>query len=63
MKAKQIHLDEKVIETLTIQAVREKTTFKEYVQTLLTDKALRINSNHLQTQSLKKCAEEVLKKQ
>lgn len=36
MKAKQIHLDEKVIETLTIKAVKEKTTFKELVQTLLT---------------------------
>jgi hypothetical protein len=39
MKAKQIHLDEKVIEILTIKAVKEKTTFKELVQKILTDKA------------------------
>jgi hypothetical protein len=36
MKAKQIHLDEKVIETLTIKAVKERTTFKELAQKILT---------------------------
>jgi len=36
LKAKQIHLDEKVVETLTIKAVKERTTFKELVQKLLT---------------------------
>lgn len=37
MKAKQIHLSEDVIERLTIRAVKEKTTFKELVQKLLTE--------------------------
>ncbi len=36
MKAKLIHLDEKVIETLSIKAVKERTTFKEMVQKALT---------------------------
>jgi hypothetical protein len=35
-KSKLIHLEENVIQTLTIKAVKEKTTFKELVQTLLT---------------------------
>lgn len=39
LKSKQIHLDEKVIEILTIKAVKEKTTFKELVQKILTDKS------------------------
>ena len=39
MKAKLIHLDEKVIESLTIMAVKEKTTFKEFVQKILTEKS------------------------
>jgi hypothetical protein len=43
MRAKQIHLNESVIETITIQAVKEKTTFKEYVQNLITEKAKNIN--------------------
>lgn len=37
LKAKQIHLDEKVIEILTIKAVKQKTTFKELAQQLLTN--------------------------
>ena len=36
MKAKLIHLDTKVVETLTIKAIKERTTFKELVQKLLT---------------------------
>jgi hypothetical protein len=44
MKAKQIHLDEKVIEILAIKAVKEKTTFKELVQKILTDKAKECES-------------------
>ena len=36
MKSKLIHLDEKTIETLTIKAVKERTTFKELAQKLLT---------------------------
>jgi len=62
MRAKQIHLEELVIEILTIQAVKEKTTFKEYVQSILTEKAQSININQLQTQALDKCVAENLKK-
>ena len=36
MKSKLIHLDEKTIETLAIKAVKERTTFKELAQKLLT---------------------------
>jgi hypothetical protein len=36
MKAKLIHLDEIVIEILTIKAIKEKTTFKILVQNYLT---------------------------
>ena len=61
MKAKQIHLDEQTIEVLTIEAVKQKTTFKVLVQKILTSKAVDIFINSNQTQSLKKCAEEVLK--
>jgi len=39
MKAKQIHLEEKVVEVLTIKAVKEKTTFKELAQKILTEKS------------------------
>ncbi len=46
MKAKQIHLDEKVIEILTIKAVKEKTTFKELVQKILTDKSKEYCCKH-----------------
>lgn len=37
LKAKLIHLDEKAIEILTIQAVKQKTTFKELAQDILTN--------------------------
>ena len=36
-KAKLIHLEEKVIEKLTIKAVKEKTTFKQYVEKKLSE--------------------------
>jgi len=39
MKAKLIHLDEKVVESLTIKAAKEKTTFKELAQKILTEKS------------------------
>lgn len=45
MKAKQIHLDEKVIETITIKAVKEKTTFKELAQKILTEKSKEYDRN------------------
>lgn len=45
MKAKQIHLDEKVVEILTIKAVKEKTTFKELAQKILTDKSKEYDRN------------------
>jgi hypothetical protein len=45
MKAKQIHLSEAVIETLTIKAVKEKTTFKELAQKILTEKAQEYDRN------------------
>lgn len=35
MKAKQIHLDEKVIKALTFLAVKDNTTFKELAQKIL----------------------------
>jgi hypothetical protein len=34
-KAKLIHLEDKVIETLTIKATKERTTFKVMVQRML----------------------------
>lgn len=37
LKPKLIHLDKKVIEVLTIQAVKKETTFKELAQTILTN--------------------------
>jgi len=43
--AKQIHLDEKVIETLTIKAVKERTTFKELAQKILTKVAKDYDRN------------------
>lgn len=39
LKAKIIHLSPEVVKALTIQAVNDNTTFKGYVQTLLTKKA------------------------
>lgn len=45
MKAKQIHLNEKVIESITIKAVKEKTTFKELAQKILTEKAKEYDRN------------------
>jgi len=45
MKAKQIHLEEKVIEVLTIKAVKEKTTFKELAQKILTEKSKEYDRN------------------
>ena len=45
MKSKLIHLEDTVVETLTIQAVKNKTTFKEYTQVLLTEKAKQINKH------------------
>lgn len=36
-RAKLLHLDEKAIEILTIQAVKQKTTFKELAQNILTN--------------------------
>ncbi len=37
IRAKQIHLEEKVIEKLTIDAVKKKTTFKKLVEKILTE--------------------------
>lgn len=37
LKPKLIHLDKKVIEVLTIQAVKKETTFKELAQNILTN--------------------------
>ena len=39
LKSKLIHLAPEVVKALTIQAINDNTTFKEYVQTLLTKKA------------------------
>ena len=36
MKAKLIHLDQKTIELITIKAVKNRTTFKQFVQKYLT---------------------------
>jgi len=62
MKAKQIHLDDATIEILTIDAVRNKTTFKIHAQAILTEYATRVITNQLQTQALDKCVAENLKK-
>ncbi len=41
-QAKQLHLDNEVIEVLAIQAIKEKTTFKLYAQKVLGEKAVEI---------------------
>lgn len=61
MKAKLIHLDEQTIEVLTIEAVKQKTTFKVLVQAILTSKAVDIFINSKQSQALQKCADEANK--
>lgn len=45
MKAKLIHLDEKVVESLTIKAAKEKTTFKKLAQKILTEKSKEYDRN------------------
>jgi len=48
MKAKQIHLDETTIEILTIDAIKNKSTFKIHAQAILTTFASRLIHNQKQ---------------
>ncbi len=45
MKAKQLHLTDEVVKTLTIEAAKEGTTFKELAQRILTEKAKKYERN------------------
>ncbi len=59
--AKLIHLSDETIQILTIESVKLGKTFKIYVQELLIEKASNLIINKAKSQSLKKCADEVLK--